>query len=97
MRAARLAAGILAAAFLASGAAAEDGAALTKSAGCLACHAVDQKKIGPSFKDVAAKYAGNANAEATLMAELKEGKGHPKVSASDSDLKAMIDYVLSLH
>ena len=40
----------------ASGAAAQE--ALAKSSGCLNCHAVDTKKVGPSFKDVAAKYKG---------------------------------------
>lgn len=33
--------------------------ALAQSSGCLNCHAVDTKKVGPSFKDIAAKYKGN--------------------------------------
>ena len=37
--------------------------ALAKSSGCLNCHAVDTKKVGPSFKDIAAKNKGNADAE----------------------------------
>ena len=97
MRSAWLAVGMVAAVSVVTAAEAEDGAALTKSAGCLNCHAIDQKKMAPSFKDIAAKYAGTAGAEATLMAELKEGKGHPKISATDGELKAMIDYVLSAH
>ena len=68
---------------------------LAKSAGCLNCHAVDAKKAGPSFKDIAAKYKGKADAEATLSAKLKEGKGHPATKASENDLKGIIKWVLS--
>ena len=44
----------------------------TKSA-CTACHAVDKKLVGPSYKDVAAKYKGNAKAEAMLIEKVKKG------------------------
>jgi cytochrome c len=74
---------------------AQSGADLVKSKGCLTCHAVDQKKIGPAYKDVAAKYKGDAKAGAMLAAKLKEGTGHPKVVASDAEIKAAVDYVLS--
>jgi cytochrome c len=74
---------------------AQDGGALATSKGCTNCHALDQKKIGPSFKDIATKYAGNANAGPTLIAKLKEGKGHPKFAGTDADLKSVIEYVLS--
>ena len=75
---------------------AQAGADLVKSKGCLGCHDVDKKKVGPAFKDVAAKYKGNKGAEAKLIAALKEGKGHPaKVAASDAELKALVEYVLS--
>ncbi len=40
--------------------------ALMKKSGCLKCHAVDRKKDGPAYKDVAAKYKGRADAEKTL-------------------------------
>ena len=40
--------------------------ALLKKSGCLKCHAVDRKKDGPAYKDVAAKYKGKADAEKTL-------------------------------
>ncbi len=75
--------------------AAQSGADVVKAKGCLNCHAVDQKKIGPAYKDVATKYKDDAKAGDTLAAKLKQGKGHPKVTASDADLKAAIDYVLS--
>jgi cytochrome c len=60
---------------------------LAKSSGCLNCHAVDTKKVGPAFKDVAAKYKGKADAEATLTTKLSEAKGHPAVKASKDDVK----------
>lgn len=66
-----------------------------KAKGCLNCHEMDKKKVGPAYKDVAAKYKGNTDAEATLVAKLKEGKGHPKVAASDDELKAAIKQVLA--
>jgi len=69
---------------------AQSGADVVKSK-CLGCHAVDQKKVGPSFKDIAAK-KGDA---AALAAKLKDGKGHAKVAASDAEIKAAVDYVLS--
>jgi cytochrome c len=66
-----------------------------KAKGCLNCHEMDKKKVGPAYKDVAAKYKDNKDAEATLVAKLKEGKGHPKVAATDDELKAAIKQVLS--
>jgi cytochrome c len=71
---------------------AQSGAVVVKSKGCLNCHAVDTKKVGPSFKDIAAKDQGK---DADLIAKLKEGKGHPKIAASDAELKAAVGYVLS--
>ena len=74
---------------------AQSGADVVKAKGCLTCHTVDQKKVGPAYKDVAAKYKGDAKAGAMLAAKLKEGKGHPKVAASDAEIKAAVEYVLS--
>ena len=68
---------------------------LAKSSGCLNCHAVDSKKIGPAFKDVAAKYKGKSDAEATLAAKISAGKEHPAVKASGDDVKALVKWVLS--
>jgi len=68
---------------------------LAKKNGCTNCHAVDAKKVGPSFKDIAAKNKGNADAEKTITAKLKEGKGHPAVKASDADLGTMVKFVLA--
>ena len=75
---------------------AQSGADLAKAKGCLGCHDLNTKKVGPAFKDVAAKYQGNKEAAANVVAELRDGKGHPmKVSASDAELKALVQYVLS--
>ncbi|MDH3453337.1 MAG: hypothetical protein OEN20_13075 [Gammaproteobacteria bacterium] len=65
-----------------------------KAKGCLNCHAMDKKKMGPAFKDVAAKYKGKAGAEGELVAKLMEGKGHPKAKASEADLQAAVRQVL---
>jgi len=77
---------------MAGGAMADAAEDLAKAKGCLGCHAVDQKKVGPSFKDIAAKNKGN---EAKLIEKLKEGKGHMKVSATDAELKTLVDWTLS--
>jgi cytochrome c len=81
---------------LAASAAASAQEALAKSSGCLNCHAVDTKKMGPAFKDVAAKYKGKADAEATLTAKVSGGTGHPAVKASPDDVKSLVKWVLSL-
>ena len=69
---------------------------LAKSSGCLTCHAVDAKKMGPSFKDIAAKYKGKADAQATLVANLKAGKGHPAVKTSDADTASLVKWILAM-
>ncbi len=82
---------------------------LAKKSGCLACHAVDKKVVGPAWGDVAAKYKGDAGAKATLVEKVKKGgKGNwtdvtggvpmppysPRVS--DADIETLVDFVLSL-
>jgi len=77
----------LAAALAAPGLAAADEAA-AKSNGCLKCHAVDKKKDGPAFKEVAKKYKGKADAEAKLTAFLSKG-GKIKVDGIEEDHKTV--------
>ncbi len=73
--------------------AAEDLAAKNK---CTMCHAADQKKMGPSMKDIAAKHKADADAAGKLSAALAAGGGkHPKVSASEADLKTIVQWMLS--
>ena len=74
---------------------AQSGADVVKAKGCLNCHEVDKKKVGPSLKDVAAKYKGNKEAEGKLVEKLKEGKGHAKAAASDAEIKQAVEYMLS--
>jgi cytochrome c len=69
--------------------------ALAKSSGCLNCHTVDTKKIGPSFKDVAAKYKGKPDAESMLVAKISGGKEHPAAKATADDVKSLVKWVLS--
>jgi cytochrome c len=85
----------IAAAGLAAAGAANAQEALAKSSGCMNCHDISTKKIGPAFKEVAAKYKGKADAEAMLVAKLSEHKGHPEVKASGDDLKSLVKWVLS--
>jgi cytochrome c len=68
---------------------------LAKSSGCTNCHDVEAKKVGPSFKSIAAKYKGQADAEAKLVATLSEGKKHPATKGSDDDKKTLVKWVLS--
>lgn len=69
---------------------------LADKAGCNKCHAADSKKMGPSYKDIAKKYKGNASAEADLVNKLKTGTGHPKSTASDADLAAVTKWILAM-
>lgn len=66
--------------------AADDAAAqaLAKTSGCLTCHSVDKKKGAPSFKDVAAKYKGKADAEKKLYTHLTTG---PKVKLDGAEIE----------
>ncbi|MGZ8203219.1 MAG: c-type cytochrome [Burkholderiales bacterium] len=66
-------------------------AELWKAKGCLNCHDKDTKKVGPAFKDIAAKKPNKA----AVVEKLKSGKGHMKVTASDAELSTMVDAVLA--
>ena len=96
-----------AAATLATGAHAADakaGEALAKSSGCLACHTVDKKLVGPSYKEIADRYRKDKAAEASLAQKVKAGgKGvwgdipmPPNAHVKDADIKSMVQWVLSI-
>lgn len=91
----KLAVAVAAAALLVSGAA-QASAELADKAGCNKCHAADTKKMGPSYKDIAKKYKGNAAAEADLVKKLSTGTGHPKATASTADLTAITKWILAM-
>lgn len=87
---------VAAGSLVAGGAAlAQSGADLANSKGCGTCHAADAKKVGPSWKDIAAKNKDNKDASAKFVTMLKEGKGHPKVAGSDAELKALAGFALA--
>jgi cytochrome c len=48
-------------------------AELAKQKNCLACHAADKKLVGPAYKDIAAKYKADKNAQAALAKKIREG------------------------
>ena len=58
---------------MALGGQAQANADLAKSKNCMACHAMDKKVLGPGFRDVAAKYKGQKDAEAKLAASITKG------------------------
>ena len=62
-----------------------------KAKGCTNCHDTEKKKVGPSFKDIAAK-KGKADA---LTAKVAGAKGHPKVNATEAEVKAGVEQILS--
>ena len=66
---------------------------LAKSNGCMNCHAMDAKKVGPSVKDISAKLKGKADAQQAAATKLTEGKGHPKTKANAEDVKKIIAWM----
>lgn len=76
---------------------------LAASNGCTACHNVDKKVLGPSFKDVAAKYRNDKAAEANLIKKVKTGGSGvwgptpmpPNGHVKDEDIKALVQWILS--
>ncbi len=82
-----------------------DGAELAKKSGCMTCHAMDKKLVGPSFKDVAAKYKQDSEAAGKLEKKVRGGGAGsfgstpmlatPK-TVSDDDIKSIVAWILSL-
>lgn len=77
---------------------------VAKKSGCLVCHGVDKKIVGPAWRDVGTRYAGDGAAADRLIAKIKQGGSgawgslamppHPQVS--NDDVKLLVRYVLSL-
>jgi cytochrome c len=88
----------------AQGADAKAAEALAQQSGCLACHTVDKKLVGPSYKEIADRYRKDKNAEANLVKKVKEGgKGAwgdipmtPNAHVKDQDIKTIVQWILSL-
>lgn len=78
--------------------------ALAKKYACTACHAIDKKLVGPAYKDVAAKYKGDAKAEAKLAEKVKKGGSGvwgqvpmpPNSNVPDADVAKLVKWVLSV-
>ena len=78
--------------------------ALATRNGCMVCHAVDKKVIGPGFKEIAAKYRNDKGVAANLAQKVKQGgKGvwgdmlmPPNTHVKDEDISAMVAWILSL-
>ena len=77
-------------------------AELAKKHACMACHAVDKKMVGPSYQDVAKKYAGQKDAVAQLTDSIRKGgsgKWGPvpmpaQPALSGADAKVLAEWVL---
>ena len=78
--------------------------ALAKSKNCMACHATDKKLVGPAYKEVAKKYAGDAKAVDMLATKIvKGGSGvwgaipmPANTQVSEADAKKLAAWVMSL-
>jgi cytochrome c len=76
---------------------------LAQANGCMTCHQLDKKVLGPSYKEVATKYRGNAGAEAALVKKVKDGgKGvwgemvmPPNAHVKDADIAAIVKWILA--
>ncbi|QJR09164.1 Cytochrome c-551 [Usitatibacter rugosus] len=77
---------------------------LAKKNACTACHAIDKKLVGPAYKEVAKKYAGDATAEAKLVDKVKKGgvgvwgqvPMPPNATVKDEDVKTLVKWILAL-
>ena len=78
--------------------------AMAKKHNCLACHTVDKKLVGPAYKEIAKKYAGQKGAEAKLIDKVKKGGAGawgqipmpPNSAVPNADVKALVKWILSL-
>lgn len=76
---------------------------LAEKNGCLACHAVDKKLVGPAYQEVAKKYAGQKDAQAQLVKSIKaggSGKWGPvpmpaQAALSEADAKTLAAWILA--
>jgi cytochrome c len=76
---------------------------LAKKHACFACHTVDKKLVGPSYKEVAVKYRGDKGAEAKLFEKVKKGGTGvwgqvpmpPNAAVPDADIRSLVKWILS--
>lgn len=80
-----------------------DPKAIAQKNACMGCHAVDKKLVGPSYKDVAAKYKGQPDAVAKLVKKVKAGGSGvwgavpmpANAGISEADAKLVVEWILS--
>lgn len=78
--------------------------AMMKKDGCAACHSIDKKIVGPAYVEVAAKYKGDKNAQATLEKKVKDGgvgawgqiPMPPNAAVPPNDIKDLVTWILAL-
>jgi cytochrome c len=93
-----IAVALLATPLAAAAADADAAQGLARQNNCFKCHAIDNKKVGPAWKDVAKQLKGDKDAQAKLIKWLTSGeKDHPVIKAkSPDDTKNLVDWILSL-
>ena len=77
---------------------------LAKAKNCMACHAVDNKVVGPAYKEVAKKYATDKTAEAKLVQKVLKGSSGvwgaipmpADAQVSEAEAKTLVKWILSL-
>ena len=77
--------------------------ALLNANACLSCHAIDQKIVGPGYREVAARYKGDAQALTKLEASIRQGSAGkwgpapmpPFAALSEAQVKAIAAFVLA--
>lgn len=94
---------LAAACLMATAGLAQANADLAKSKNCMACHGVDNKIVGPAYKDIAKKYAGNKGAEAMLVTKVIKGGGGvwgtmamPPNQVTDAEAKTLVKWILAM-
>ena len=79
---------------------------LAKKSNCFSCHAMEKKMIGPSFKDIAAKYRGDTGAEEKLVTRVAKGSSGAWGSipmpansppVTEADIRVIVQFTLSLN
>ena len=104
-RLAAVAVGLAGSSFVVDAAHADDPEAIMKRSGCFRCHAVDREKVGPAYKDVAAKYRGAPDAEQRIFIHLTtrpkvkvDGQEEEHVAmtkVAEADIRAVARWILS--
>ncbi|MGB9494681.1 MAG: c-type cytochrome [Azonexus sp.] len=76
---------------------------LATKSGCMTCHQVDKKLVGPAYQDVATRYKGQPDAVQKLSAKVKDGGKDawgpvpmpPNPNLSDTDITTLVKWILS--